>query len=110
MSRNVTLSTKYMNGISAQAGWYNPKNADMMENTFTYEEYRKLIKRFKGEIKGKKIRGDSIEISVQQSYSTSEAGWFSVIMFMPINALERKVVFERINYLLNFKPYSLDLR
>lgn len=104
MSRMVALTTTYKNGRKAQIGWYCPKNADMVPNSFNLTEFNNICVRFRKEIYGKTRKYDSVTVTISQSYSTVGKGHFETKMSMPLNAINRVVVFERINHILEFVP------
>ena len=102
--RAIQIIGTYKNGQKARVGWYNGKNADMVENPFTLQDYEGLVRIFNLTIGGKFLKGSSITIRVEQSYSLTSLGWFSLDMAMTIYSLERKEVFDRVNHILNFNP------
>ena len=103
MSRTILLKTKYKNGKTIQVGLYNPKNADMVKCMFSYIHYCNLVERLKYVIKKRKIK-NNITISISQSYSLSSLGNFSCSIVVPLQLLNKKIIYDRINHILNFKP------
>lgn len=106
MSRNVTLTGRYLNGKQVSVGWFDGRNADMVETNFTLEDYGNLVLQFEKEKGSRIIKEGSVIIKIIQSYSEVQLQFTSVEMNTKIWLLPKESLFKQIDYNLRFKPHN----
>lgn len=72
MSRHIVIAATYLNGKKAFAGWYCPKNADMVESEFDHAEWSTLLAELTERVNGRKIRS-LIAVNIITSDSKGES-------------------------------------